>query len=340
MAANNNGLSASGGGVVVLTYQLFITFGAYRQVGCFLFPACGKPKSVSTNLRPTTVDDKMTRLFSFIFCLLSTLTLSAQTFKLTDTVFNVGDVFIISNDFIFNYGKPTGRELDTVVRFLKNNPALIIEVGGHSDDTGTEERKMEMSLLKAQAVTGYLIGNGISEDRLVLKGYADANPIVPHLNPDGSVNRESKKINNRVELKILRLEPSHFKLTDTMFNVGDVYIARGIYFNYDYYGFRKESMVYLDSIVNFMNKNVRLVVEIGGHSDSRGSDEYNFDLSKRRADAVFRYLVNKNISEKRLTAVGYGETKPIALNVTLEGYDDPDGRQKNRRIELKILKVD
>jgi hypothetical protein len=47
MAANNNGLSASGGGVVVLTYQLFITFGACRQVGCFLFPACGKPKSVS-----------------------------------------------------------------------------------------------------------------------------------------------------------------------------------------------------------------------------------------------------------------------------------------------------
>lgn len=336
MAANNNGLSASGGGVVVLSYKLFITFGACRQVGCFLFPACGKPTNVSTNLRQTTVDDKMTRLFSFIFCLLSTLTLSAQTFKLTDTVFNVGDVFIISNDFLLNYGNPTGRELDTVVRFLENNPALIIEVGGYSNGYGTEEENFS----RARGVASYLIRYGISEDRLVLKGYAGFYPIVPYLNPDGSVNRESKKINNRVELKILRLEPSHFKLTDTMFNVGDVYIARGIYFNYDYYGFRKESMVYLDSIVNFMNKNVRLVVEIGGHSDSRGSDEYNFDLSKRRADAVFRYLVNKNISEKRLTAVGYGETKPIALNVTLEGYDDPDGRQKNRRIELKILKVD
>ena len=72
-------------------------------------------------------------------------------------------------------------------------------------------------------------------------------------------------------------------------------------------------------------------VEIGGHTDAKGSDDYNQRLSDRRACSVGRYLKGKGIEEGRMTPVGYGESKPIADNETDEG------REQNRRVELRIL---
>jgi len=69
-------------------------------------------------------------------------------------------------------------------------------------------------------------------------------------------------------------------------------------------------------------------VEVAGHTDDRSTDEYNLELSQRRAEAVRAYLIGKGISADRLTAKGYGESKPIADN------DTEDGRFKNRRVEL------
>lgn len=75
-----------------------------------------------------------------------------------------------------------------------------------------------------------------------------------------------------------------------------------------------------------------LKVELGGHTDAQGKDEANLALSQRRADSVRAYLIGKGVAGDRLTAVGYGETQPIADNNTLEG------RKENRRVELKIIK--
>lgn len=72
-------------------------------------------------------------------------------------------------------------------------------------------------------------------------------------------------------------------------------------------------------------------LQIDGHTDNVGDDDKNMDLSIRRAEAVKRYLVNKGINAGRLQTAGYGETRPIADNAT------PAGRQKNRRVEMKIL---
>jgi len=86
----------------------------------------------------------------------------------------------------------------------------------------------------------------------------------------------------------------------------------------------------LDELVNIMSEDEDLRLSIEGHTDSRGDNAYNLELSTLRAQAVKQYLVNAGISSDRVSAVGYGETRPLASNNTAQG------RLKNRRVELNI----
>jgi outer membrane protein OmpA-like peptidoglycan-associated protein len=72
------------------------------------------------------------------------------------------------------------------------------------------------------------------------------------------------------------------------------------------------------------------VIRVEGHTDSRGSDAYNMDLSKRRSEAVKNLLVQRGIESNRIEIIAFGETMPVATN------DTEAGRQKNRRVEIKI----
>jgi outer membrane protein OmpA-like peptidoglycan-associated protein len=72
------------------------------------------------------------------------------------------------------------------------------------------------------------------------------------------------------------------------------------------------------------------VIRVEGHTDSKGSDAYNMDLSKRRANNVKNLLVMRGVAEDRIEVVGYGKTMPVATNET------EAGRQKNRRVEIRI----
>jgi outer membrane protein OmpA-like peptidoglycan-associated protein len=77
-------------------------------------------------------------------------------------------------------------------------------------------------------------------------------------------------------------------------------------------------------------------VAIEGHTDGKGTDEYNQKLSEQRAASVRSYLVDHGTAGSRLTVVGYGKKRPVAPNQHADGSDDPDGRQKNRRVEIVI----
>ena len=79
------------------------------------------------------------------------------------------------------------------------------------------------------------------------------------------------------------------------------------------------------------------VVEIGSHTDSIGTEEYNMDLSQKRSESVVSYLISKGIAADRLVAKGYGMSMPIAPNKNKDGSDNPEGRQLNRRTEMKIV---
>jgi outer membrane protein OmpA-like peptidoglycan-associated protein len=84
--------------------------------------------------------------------------------------------------------------------------------------------------------------------------------------------------------------------------------------------------------VEVMTLKPNYVIEIGGHTDNVGKDESNITLSQNRANAIKQYLVKKGINADRIIAKGYGESQPIATN------DTDEGRQKNRRTEIKIIK--
>jgi tetratricopeptide (TPR) repeat protein len=79
------------------------------------------------------------------------------------------------------------------------------------------------------------------------------------------------------------------------------------------------------------------IVEIGSHTDSIGKAQYNLELSQERANSVVNYLISKGIPTERLVAKGYGALNPVALNYFPDGTDNPEGREKNRRTEFRIV---
>ncbi len=93
------------------------------------------------------------------------------------------------------------------------------------------------------------------------------------------------------------------------------------------------SFPYLDDLVGVLKKAPNWQLEIIGHTDNQGSDKFNLELSKMRADAVKNYLGKSGITNV-INATGFGESKPIADNNT------PEGREKNRRVEFVIKKPD
>jgi len=114
--------------------------------------------------------------------------------------------------------------------------------------------------------------------------------------------------------------------------VGAKFELKNIFFDIGKATLRKESMIELDKLVDIMNRS-EIIIELGGHTDNVGADDANQKLSQERVASVKTYLVSKNVPDNRMTAVGYGEAQPIAPNETDEG------KQRNRRVEVKITEI-
>ena len=114
-------------------------------------------------------------------------------------------------------------------------------------------------------------------------------------------------------------------------DIGQTIVLRNIFFDFDKATIRTESANELDRLIKLLTDNPGIRIELGSHTDSKGSDDYNMKLSQQRSQSVVNYLIGKGIASARLEAKGYGETVPIATN------DTEAGRQENRRTEFKIL---
>jgi outer membrane protein OmpA-like peptidoglycan-associated protein/tetratricopeptide (TPR) repeat protein len=109
-----------------------------------------------------------------------------------------------------------------------------------------------------------------------------------------------------------------------------------IYFDFDKYFLRNKSKEILEKISAYLIDHPDANIEIAGHCDWMGSDEYNIVLSENRTISAFNYLLNKGVGTNRMKKLWYGESRPAAQNSKPDGSDDPEGRQLNRRDEFKI----
>jgi len=110
-------------------------------------------------------------------------------------------------------------------------------------------------------------------------------------------------------------------------------VIRGINFKVDSDVLKESSYSILDKAAKILHQYEDIGLEIQGHASAEGDDEYNLDLSQRRAESVMNYFISKGISERRLVAIGFGESMPIA-------EDTQDGRVLNRRVEFHIITGD
>ena len=126
--------------------------------------------------------------------------------------------------------------------------------------------------------------------------------------------------------------------------VGSTFVLNNIYYDFDKCNIRQDASVDLDHLVEIMRNYPKMEIELSSHTDQRGTDAYNNKLSQCRAESAVDYIVGKGISKARITAVGYGKTKPIEDCTKINGcpttsQGDCPCHQKNRRTEIKILKM-
>jgi outer membrane protein OmpA-like peptidoglycan-associated protein len=123
--------------------------------------------------------------------------------------------------------------------------------------------------------------------------------------------------------------------------VGKKVVLANIFYDYNKASLRNSSFNELDKVVELLNTNPKMKVELGAHSDSRGSDAYNLKLSQERAQSCVDYLTSKGIDTSKLNAKGYGEANPIIpdaeINKMATEKEREDAYQQNRRTEFKIL---
>ncbi|MBC3539588.1 OmpA family protein [Rufibacter sp. H-1] len=112
-------------------------------------------------------------------------------------------------------------------------------------------------------------------------------------------------------------------------------VVENIFYDYDKANIRPDAAVELDKLVQTLVDNPTITIELSSHTDSRGKDIYNQDLSQRRAQSAVDYIISKGIDARRITARGYGESRPVVRNAKTEAQ-----HQQNRRTEFKVTRID
>lgn len=145
---------------------------------------------------------------------------------------------------------------------------------------------------------------------------------------------DTKYISSDDILKAGDSEKLYFKLDKI--SKDKTYTLNNIYYDYNSAKLRDSSTMVLDTLLALLQENPGIVIELSSHTDSRGSDKYNLDLSQDRAQSCVDYLISKGISEKRLVPKGYGEEK--LLNKCDDGVKcSEEEHQINRRTEFRVI---
>ena len=235
---------------------------------------------------------------------------------------------------------------------LDQDPNLVIEVGGYTDNSGSYAKNVAISEKRAKFVYDHLIESGYSPERMTYKGYGPEKPIYSNR------YRSTREGNRRIEIKIMeKTTHSSDRLVDEKgYDQGvksDEEIAAsylsGLFasdslsqssYIIDSLIFASSSAVLptsgksietLDQLATYLKNNREYKLEIDGYTDASGIEDKNIILSGERAKAVYDYLIEKGVDPARLSYEGHGSKNPIAPNRYMWGRD------LNRRIEVTFV---
>jgi outer membrane protein OmpA-like peptidoglycan-associated protein/Tol biopolymer transport system component len=229
-----------------------------------------------------------------------------------------------------------GEKDNYMATFLaKKETPLTLMQGVVNDESGKVAQDVVITVtdnVSGQVVGVYRSNNKTGKFLFILvpgKNYNITYQAKGHL--FNSENMEIPKQSNYYEInRAVSLNP---------IQVGSKIVLNNIFFDFDKATLRPLSNVELKNLLMLMKSNPNMKVEISGHTDSKGSAEYNQKLSEARAQAVVASLTASGINADRMQAKGYGKSMPAAANKNADGTDNPEGRQLNRRVELKITQI-
>lgn len=165
--------------------------------------------------------------------------------------------------------------------------------------------------------------NGAGKDDIYTFSFSPEKPILPAVVPVSPVIAEKPVAPAPV---IANRKP-------------DSIYVENIYYYFDKSNIRNDAAVILSKVHKLMEQNPSSQLFLSAHTDSKGTKDYNLHLSKQRAAAAVKYLTDRGIGRSRIQSSAFGEAHPVAPN-TLNGHDNPAGRQLNRRTEIKLtLKI-
>jgi peptidoglycan-associated lipoprotein len=240
---------------------------------------------------------------------------------------------------LYEHKKTVHLAIDLLV-YKSENKHNIKNVFDHNKDDYNDKTIIDSTELKL-----YLVSDSLSGEDILIKQI-----------PIDKRGKLLLKLEQNEKYRFIISRPGYFAngfefstknmtISDTIFQPVGLHnlskqpiVIPNIYYEYDKANLTTESTATIDTtIYKILIENPHIIAEIGSHTDARGSDDYNIVLSQKRAESVVNYLISKNIDPKRLRAKGYGETKFIAPNEKPNGSDDPEGRQRNRRTEFRIV---
>lgn len=211
--------------------------------------------------------------------------------------------------------------------FIKTTALLLtfgLVVGCNATKNANKSQKGAVIGAAGGAVVGGVIGNNVGKGNTVLGAIIGA---AVGGAAGGYIGSRMDRQAERIEEEIPGAEVTRVgEGINVTFNED-----AGVYFDTNKDNVKGASAETLNKLAEILKEYPKTDVLVEGHTDSAGSEEYNWDLSQRRAASVSAYLVNRGIANSRLTTKWYGETQPKATNETAEG------KAQNRRVELAII---
>ncbi len=240
-------------------------------------------------------------------------------------------VSVFGNTAIISSDRHTNTKLDlyeiSLPKPVQPNRTLLV-YGVVKDNQSKEPIKSDFEIVSlADGKTVQKASTAIEPVNIMLY-LPEGNDYALNVRADGylmnSMNFSLKNIPDTVTKKYIEIgldKPT----------VGNTVTLENVFFDTDKYDLKPESFYELDKLVDFLKKNTTLKIEIGGHTDNAGKEPHNIELSQNRAMAIVKYLVDNDIPAARLSAKGYGSSKPCVPN------DSKENMAKNRRTEFKIM---